>query len=52
MAFAVLGARARGPVEVRGAEGIGTSYPGFARAFESLGGHVTIHGEESPAWVS
>jgi 3-phosphoshikimate 1-carboxyvinyltransferase len=27
MAFAVLGARARGPVEVRGAEGIGTSYP-------------------------
>jgi 3-phosphoshikimate 1-carboxyvinyltransferase len=38
MAFAVLGARASGPVIVAGAGGISSSYPGFGETLAALGG--------------
>ncbi len=38
MAFAVLGARARGPVRIDAAQGIATSYPSFTATFRALGG--------------
>jgi 3-phosphoshikimate 1-carboxyvinyltransferase len=42
MAFAVAGSLARGPVVVEEAEGIETSYPGFADTFRALGGAIEI----------
>jgi 3-phosphoshikimate 1-carboxyvinyltransferase len=49
MAFAVLGAGAKGPVTIDGAEGIGTSDPAFLDAFASLGGQATARPLESAA---
>ncbi len=40
MAFAVLGARARGPIMIDDASSIATSYPGFVATFAALGGCV------------
>ncbi|HKQ57188.1 MAG TPA: 3-phosphoshikimate 1-carboxyvinyltransferase [Candidatus Eisenbacteria bacterium] len=40
MAFAILGARAAGPVTITGAGGIPTSYPDFLTTFAALGGEV------------
>lgn len=42
MAFLVLGAAAREPMEVRGAEAIATSWPGFAEAMRGLGADVAV----------
>jgi 3-phosphoshikimate 1-carboxyvinyltransferase len=39
MAFAVLGTRASGAIEIDDAASIPTSYPGFAEALAALGGH-------------
>jgi 3-phosphoshikimate 1-carboxyvinyltransferase len=40
MAFAALGGRASGPIEVDDASSIATSFPGFAATFAALGGRV------------
>ena len=40
MAFAVLGARAGGPVVIEEAASIATSYPGFSSDFTALGGAI------------
>jgi 3-phosphoshikimate 1-carboxyvinyltransferase len=40
MAFAVLGARARGPLTLDDTRNIATSYPGFAAAYAALGGEL------------
>ena len=50
MAFAVLGCcLARAPVTIHGAEGIGTSDPGFLDTLAALGGHVSQAREVSVA---
>jgi 3-phosphoshikimate 1-carboxyvinyltransferase len=49
MAFAVLGAMARGPIRVGGAEYIDTSFPGFAAVLTSLGAPAAVvPGEAQP----
>lgn len=45
MAFAVLATRAAGPVTIRGAREIATSFPGFVAALRGLGAHAEEHGE-------
>jgi 3-phosphoshikimate 1-carboxyvinyltransferase len=40
MTFAVLGTRARGPIEIDDATAIATSYPGFVETLRTLGGVV------------
>jgi 3-phosphoshikimate 1-carboxyvinyltransferase len=40
MAFAVIGARANGPVTIDDGTNIATSYPGFVRDFAALGGRI------------
>jgi 3-phosphoshikimate 1-carboxyvinyltransferase len=40
MAFAVLATFARGPVTIDDTAGIGTSFPGFSRTLERLGGRI------------
>ncbi len=37
MAFSVLALAAKGPVTIRGVEGVGTSFPGFAEVLSRLG---------------
>jgi 3-phosphoshikimate 1-carboxyvinyltransferase len=46
MAMAVLGTRAEGPVEIREASHIETSFPDFERTLATLGGHAIAIGEE------
>jgi 3-phosphoshikimate 1-carboxyvinyltransferase len=40
MAFAVLGSRAMGPIEIDDARHVATSFPGFADAYRALGGQL------------
>jgi 3-phosphoshikimate 1-carboxyvinyltransferase len=49
MAFACLAATARLPVVIEGAEGIATSYPGFAATLAELGGGVDTRIREPAA---
>jgi 5-enolpyruvylshikimate-3-phosphate synthase len=49
MAFACLAATARLPVVIEGAEGIATSYPGFAATLAELGGGVDAQIREPAA---
>ena len=49
MAFAVLAHGARGGITIDGAEGIGTSDPGFVDTLAALGGHVTVRAMEPAA---
>jgi len=49
MAFAALATLAPAPVTITGAAGIATSFPGFARTLESLGGAVEAPGRRAPA---
>jgi 3-phosphoshikimate 1-carboxyvinyltransferase len=49
MAFAALGTFARGPVAIDDASSITTSFPGFTRVLETLGGRITRDaGERAP----
>ena len=45
MALAVAGLVADGPTEIRGAEAIGDSFPGFVEAMQALGGEIAWSGE-------
>ena len=47
MAFAVLGARASGPIEVDDASSIATSFPGFLETFLALGGRARSGSERA-----
>jgi len=49
MAFACVGARARGAVEIDDARSIATSYPGFLDALRALGGQIEAGPEGSEA---
>jgi 3-phosphoshikimate 1-carboxyvinyltransferase len=44
MAFAVLGARASGPIAVRDVQNVATSFPGFAQTARAAGLHVAEEG--------
>jgi 3-phosphoshikimate 1-carboxyvinyltransferase len=47
MAFATLGARARGAVEIDDAASVATSYPGFLETLVALGGQIEPRGKRS-----
>jgi 3-phosphoshikimate 1-carboxyvinyltransferase len=49
MAFAMLGTWATDPIEVRGAENVATSFPGFVATLASLGGRIEEAAEDTAA---